>query len=68
MLLKRQASKPGSVVQRFGDWRRREYTVLIDNQKWLDLGKPDELTVTIAPKIEAKYDFDEDDDDISSKK
>jgi len=36
--------------------------VLIDNQKWLALGKPDELTVTIGPKIEENYDFGEVDD------
>ena len=57
--LKRSKHTPGSAVQRFGNWRNGEPTVLIDNQKWLSLGKPDELTVTIEPKNEKNDDLDD---------
>jgi len=58
-ILERVKSKPGSVVQRFGHWQKGEPTVLVDNQKWLDLGKPDELTVTFEGKIQAKVNIGE---------
>lgn len=45
MILFRKKSKPGSVVQRFGDWRKGEPQVLIDNQTWLHFGKPDQVEV-----------------------
>lgn len=43
----RQKHRPGDAVQRFGDWRRGEITVLIDNQTWLNYGKPDTVEVRI---------------------
>lgn len=53
--LKRLESKPGSVVQRFGDWRQGEPQVIVDNQTWLHFGKPDEVEVDFKPKYEEKY-------------
>ena len=53
MILDRQKSKPGSVVQRFGDWRKNQPTVLLDNQKWLNLGKPNWVQV-IYPVFDDK--------------
>lgn len=47
LILKKQKHKQGSAVQRFGDWRKGEFTVLIDNQKWLDLGKPISVEVNV---------------------
>jgi hypothetical protein len=44
MLLTRLKSKPGSAVQRFGDWRKGEPQIIIDNQTWLEVGKPDKVT------------------------
>lgn len=52
MILKRTKSKPGSVVQRFGDWRKGEPQVLVDNQKWLTLGKPNRVHVAFEPWID----------------
>ena len=43
-ILTRLKSKPGSAVQRFGDWRKGEPQVIIDNQTWLEMGKPDKVT------------------------
>ena len=40
MILKKQPHKPGSAVQRFGDWRKGEPSVIIDNQKWVSMGMP----------------------------
>jgi len=45
--LKRQKHKPGNAVQRFGDWRKGEPSVLIDNQRWLTLGKPEIVEVKV---------------------
>ena len=45
--LERQKHKPGMAVQRFGDWHKGEPSVLIDNQRWLALGKPDSVKVTV---------------------
>jgi len=50
MYLDRQKSKPGSAVQRFGDWRKGEPQVIIDNQTWLSVGKPDKITLDIPKK------------------
>jgi len=55
LILQRLKSKPGSLVQRFGDWRKGEPTLLIDNQKWLAFGKPDEVEVTIIDKRLEKW-------------
>ena len=55
--LSRNKHKPGSAVQRFGNWQKGEPTVLIDNQKWLDFGKPDELTVTLGPNSQENEDL-----------
>lgn len=33
---------------RFGDWRKGEPTVLIENRKWLHLGKPETVTVVVG--------------------
>ena len=48
--LTRAKHKPGSAAQRFGEWQKGEPTVILDNQKWLAFGKPDELTVLIDQK------------------
>lgn len=48
MILSRIKSKPGSLVQRFGDWRKGEPQVIIDNQTWLDRGKPDLVIVEFS--------------------
>lgn len=47
MRLKRLKSKPGSAVQRFGDWRNGEPQIIIDNQTWLEYGKPDIVSFSI---------------------
>lgn len=46
--LTKQKDKPGNVVQRFGDWRKGEPTVIIDNQRWLNYGKPQKVVVEIT--------------------
>lgn len=46
-VLKRQKHRPGNAVQRFGDWRKGEFTVMVDNPRWIDLGKPDKVKVVI---------------------
>lgn len=45
--LPKQKSKPGSVVQRFGNWHKGEPTVLIDNARWVLLGYPENVSVVI---------------------
>jgi hypothetical protein len=45
--LKRSKHKPGQVVQRFGNWRKGEPTVIIDNARWIDYGKPETMKVVI---------------------
>jgi len=50
MTLQRIKHKPGSAVQRFGDWRKGEPQIIIDNQTWLEMGKPNEVTFEV-PKI-----------------
>jgi hypothetical protein len=50
MTLTRLKSKPGSAVQRFGDWRKGEPQVIIDNQTWLEFGKPDKVTFDVPNK------------------
>lgn len=45
MILRKQRHKPGSAVQRFGDWRKGEPQVLLDNQTWRIKGRPDEVKV-----------------------
>lgn len=50
MNLARQKSKPGSAVQRFGDWRKGEPQVIIDNQTWLEFGKPDKVEFNVPNK------------------
>lgn len=47
MKLIRQKNKPGSAVQRFGDWRKGEPQVIMDNQTWLAKKKPNAVEVTI---------------------
>lgn len=47
VILKRLKSKPGSAVQRFGDWHKGEPQIIIDNQTWLEIGKPDEVNFGI---------------------
>lgn len=47
--LLRKPAKPGEVVIRFGDWRKGEPTVLLDQQRWLNLGKPETVTVHVDP-------------------
>lgn len=47
--LDRRAWKPGDVVARFGDWRKGEPTVMIDNNRWVALGKPDTVKVVVTP-------------------
>ncbi len=50
MRLKRLKSKPGSAVQRFGDWRKGEPQIIIDNQTWLEYGKPDIVNLNVPDK------------------
>jgi hypothetical protein len=50
MTLMRLKSKPGSAVQRFGDWRKGEPQIIIDNQTWLEVGKPDKVEFSIPKK------------------
>lgn len=50
MKLKRLKHKPGSAVQRFGDWRKGEPQVILDSQTWLEVGKPDEIELNIPKK------------------
>ena len=38
---------PGQANQRFGDWKKGEPTVLIENRQWTALGKPTKVKVTI---------------------
>lgn len=45
--LQRKPSKPGEAVMRFGDWRKRQPTVLLDNRQWVAYGKPETVTVDI---------------------
>ena len=59
IVLTRTKSKPGSAVQRFGEWQKGEPTVIVDNQKWLSLGKPNELTVTFGLKTQENADLGE---------
>jgi len=54
MNLDRQKSKPGSAVQRFGDWRKGEPQVLIDNQTWLEFGKPDKVEFNIPERMKSE--------------
>ena len=48
--LKRRKHTPGSLVQRFGDWRKDEPHVMLVNHKWIDAGKPETVTVVIGGK------------------
>lgn len=56
-ILKRTKHKPGSAVQRFGDWRKGEPSVLIENRFWADFGKPKEVELIIQPKNTHKTPF-----------
>lgn len=47
IILKKQKHKPGNVVQRFGDWRKGEPSVIIDNARWLRYGSPETVKVVI---------------------
>ena len=46
--VKKQKHTPGQATARFGDWRKGEPTVLIENRQWAALGKPQEVKVTIS--------------------
>lgn len=46
--LERRPPKPGDAVMRFGDWRKGEPTVLIENRKWLGFGKPKRIVVIVG--------------------
>ena len=57
-LLKRQCSVPGHAVIRYGNWRKREPTVVLENRRWLHMGKPEYVRVEftddeISDSIEA---------------
>lgn len=43
--LKRQRSVPGHAVIRYGNWRTREPTVMLENRRWLHMGKPEYVKV-----------------------
>ncbi len=45
MILARNKSKPGSAVQRFGDWHKGEPQVILENQIWRISGRPDEVKI-----------------------
>lgn len=45
--LLRSKSKPGMMVQRFGDWKKGQPQVLIENHKWQAYGKPDAVIVLL---------------------
>lgn len=50
-LLERRKHRPGDLVQRFGDHRiKHQPTVLIDNETWVSIGKPNKVTVTFHEK------------------
>lgn len=46
--LTRQKHKPGSAVQRFGDWRKGEPSVIIDNKRWNAYGNPENVIILIC--------------------
>ena len=48
-VLERLKHRSGSAVQRFGDWRKGEPQLIIDNQTWIEMGKPDKVTWQISP-------------------
>jgi hypothetical protein len=48
--VQRQRSKPGEAVIRFGDWRKRQPTVLIDARQWVTFGKPEHVTVVVSSR------------------
>jgi hypothetical protein len=39
--------KPGMAVQRYGDWRKGEPQVIIDQNTWNKLGKPETVCLKI---------------------
>lgn len=43
--LKRQRSVPGHAVIRYGNWRVSEPTVVLENRRWLHMGKPEYVRV-----------------------
>lgn len=45
--LKRNKSRQGDVVQRFGDFKKGGPTVLIPENEWMALGQPEEVMVTV---------------------
>jgi len=47
LILIKQKHKPGNVVQRFGDWRKGEPTVIIDNQTWIKYKNPTKVILEI---------------------
>lgn len=55
MRLFRQKSKPGSVIQRFGRWQNGEPQVLLDNQTWLHLGKPNWVDIEFENGSEQRW-------------
>lgn len=46
--VKKQKRIPGQANTRFGDWRKGEPTVLIENHQWAALGKPQKVKVTVG--------------------
>lgn len=55
MRLFREKSKPGSAVQRFGNWRKGEPSVIVDNQTWLSYGKPDFVDIAFEQDFTLRY-------------
>lgn len=43
--LRKNKWKPGDIVVRFGDWRKGEFTAIIDIPRWHRLGNPEEVIV-----------------------
>ena len=50
--LVRRHHTPGQAVQRFGDWRKGQPTVMIENKQWASLGKPEKVVVMIDGRDE----------------
>lgn len=46
--LERKKWKPGDLIIRFGDWRKGEPCVMIDNARWNRMGNPETVTVVFT--------------------
>ncbi len=55
MILIKQKHKPGNAVQRFGDWRKGEPQVLVDNETWKVLGGPKEVKIEFIDRKRQKW-------------